>query len=279
VLYSSSVSIEEVQTGINTHSRNQVDEKSQTTAGSAGIHEEQIIVAGVHFPTYTALVRTLDWEVGLFAHALLENVNSNRYTAASRAQGGIKFAEHGRVPLIIVDESEQGIFPLAVPKIAGWENAWQRTSEVFHNAMSRTRLQTTLEAQGFEVVDNNEGGQTNNQPGSSSNDPQQTQENEGQQPSTTVNRLTLTESNGVIAVKQNGHVLMTRYIGEKALGYLRQKQLTAKQTLTTLNAAAFHPEINSYIAAINPKGGGETTAPAGTDDQDTGGGADANPSE
>ncbi|MGE0826761.1 MAG: type I-D CRISPR-associated protein Cas7/Csc2 [Candidatus Binatia bacterium] len=279
VLYSSSVSVEEVQLGVNTHSRNQVDEKTQTTAGSAGIHEEQIIVAGVHFPTYTALVRVLDWEIGLFAHALLENVNSNRYTAASRAQGGMKFAEHDRVPLIIVDESEQGIFPLAVPKIAGWENDWQRVSEVFHNALSRAHLQTTLEAQGFEVVGNNEGGQTNNQPGLSPDDPQQAQGNEEQQPSTTVNRLTLTESNGVITVKQNGHVLMTRYIGEKALGYLRQKQLTAKQTLTTLKATAFHPEINSYIAAINPKGGGETTVPAGTEDQDSGGSADVSTNE
>jgi hypothetical protein len=278
VLYSSSVSIEEVQLGVNTHSRNQVDEKTQTTAGAAGIHEEQIIVAGVHFPTYTALVRVLDWEIGLFAHALLENVNSNRYTAASRAQGGIKFAEHDMVPLIIVDESEQGIFPLAVPKIAGWENAWQRASEIFHNAMSRSHLQTTLEVQGFEVVENEEVNQASTLPTPPSENPQQAQEADGPQPSTQVNRLILTESDGVITVKHDAHVLMKRYIGDKALGYLRQKQLVAKQKIMSLTAQSFLTEINPYIAAISSKSGGAVVS-AATDEQDTGGADDVTSNE
>ena len=117
-LYASSVSVEDVPIGRNTHSRNQVNEKTATTAGEAGIHEEEIIVAGVHFPTYTTLAHVLDWEIGTFAHALLENINSNRYTAASRAQGGVKIAQHSETPLVIVDESCQGIFPLVAPKIS-----------------------------------------------------------------------------------------------------------------------------------------------------------------
>ena len=227
-LYASSVSVEDVSIGRNIHSRNQVDEKAATTAGEAGIHEEEIIVAGVHFPTYTTLAHVLDWETGAFAHALLENINSNRYTAASRAQGGVKFAHHDETPLVIIDESCQGIFPLSAPKIAGWENNWQKASKVFQNAMDKAALKSALEIQGFNVVEE------------SSNDP-------------AVNELVLEESNGIITIKHGEHVLMARYIGNKALGYLRQKQLLAKQQFTDLKTEEFHKDIESYVTDINPK--------------------------
>lgn len=233
-LYASSVSVEDVSIGRNIHSRNQVDEKATTTAGEAGIHEEEIIVAGVHFPTYTTLAHVLDWEIGAFAHALLENINSNRYTAASRAQGGMRLAQHDETPLVIVDESYQGIFPLSVPKIAGWENNWQKASKVFQNAMDKDDLKTALEIQGFSVVDE------------SSNDP-------------AASELVLKENNGIITVKHGNHVLMKRHTGNKALGYLRQKQLLAKQQFTNLKADKFRQDIESYETAIDPKGSGTSS--------------------
>jgi hypothetical protein len=253
VLYASSVSVEEVQLGRNTHSRNQVDEKTQMTAGAAGIHEEEVIVAGVHFPTYTALIHVLDWEIGAFAHALLENVNSNRYTAASRAQGGIKFAEHDSTPLVVVDESTQSIFPLTAPKIAGWESDWQKASKVFQDAMNKDALKAALEAQGFTVVDT-----------ATSN--------------AAANELALEASDGVITVKHGDHVLMTRYTGVKALGYLRQKQLDAKQGLMNLKADEFKKDISPYITAISPKAGAAAST-AALDTADTGGDSDVSGNE
>ena len=233
-LYASSVSVEDVSIGRNIHSRNQVNEKAATTAGEAGIHEEEIIVAGVHFPTYTTLAHVLDWEIGAFAHALLENINSNRYTAASRAQGGVRLAQHDETPLVIVDESCQGIFPLSAPKIAGWENNWQKASKVFQNAMDKDDLKRALEIQGFSVVEE------------SSNDP-------------TANELVLEENNGIITVKHGEHVLMKRHKGNKALGYLRQKQLLATQQFTDLKADEFRKDIKSYETAIDPKGSGASS--------------------
>ncbi|WP_334109414.1 type I-D CRISPR-associated protein Cas7/Csc2 [Thermodesulfitimonas autotrophica] len=272
VLYASSVSVEEVQEGLNVHSRNQVDEKTQTTAGAAGIHEEQVIVAGVHFPTYTALIHVLDWEIGAFAHALLENVNSNRYTAASRAQGGMKFAEHDGKLLVIVDESEQGVFPLTAPKIAGWETDWQKARKVFQDAMDVQALKETLKAQGFTVRDAAE--QPDAQPQPQSNTFQPKSPEQATQPS---NELVLEESDGIITVKQGEHVLMRRYTGMKGLGYLRQKQLAAKQHFMSLQADEFRKEINIYIAAISPKQKGVATSAEA--DEDTGSGDDDSATE
>lgn len=258
VLYASSVSVEEVQIGVNTHSRNQVDEKTQMTAGSAGIHEEQIIVAGVHFPTHTALVHVLEWEVGAFAHALLENVNSNRYTAASRAQGGIRFAEYSNDPLVIVDESEHGIFPLAAPKIPGWENDWQKASKCFQGAMNSQEMKAALEKQGFKVtVQTNDSDKV--QMNASSEEQQQPASSESAPNEKTKPELILDEAEqGIISVKQADQVLMTRYIGSKALGYLRQQQLAARQRISDQRADTFHAEINDYLSAIK-KGGGTDT--------------------
>ena len=282
VLYATSVSVEEVQKGLNVHSRNQVDEKAQTTAGAAGIHEEQIIVAGVHFPTYTALIHVIDWEIGAFAHALLENVNSNRYTAASRGQGGMKFAVQGDKPLIVVDESQYGIFPLAVPKIAGWETDWQQAQKVFQAAMNAQELKSALEAQGFTVkidqVDNaSEPKHLSASPTPTGSAPKEqvvntSESNTAKQPSQPTNQLSLKESTGMITVEQNGQVVMTRYVGKRALGYLREKQLAAKQQFGSLDASEFMTEIQNYIAAISPKqragtaSGGESEGTEGGDE-------------
>lgn len=191
ILYATSVSIETVEQGQNRHHRNQVEEKKLTTAGEGGIHKEQVIVAGVHFPIHTACIQVLDWEIGAFAHALLEGINSDRYTAASRAQGGIRWAtfEDGS-PLLIVDESSDGVFPLAAPKLPGWETVFDRGKEKF------------TEAKAQEVKDTK---------------------------------------------------IMVRYCGEKALGYLRQKQLAWQSYLQNLQYDNFNKEIMPFIQAIGGK--------------------------
>ncbi len=268
VLYASSVSVEEVQIGRNTHSRNQVDEKTQMTAGAAGIHEEEIIVAGVHFPTYTALVHVLDWEIGAFAHAFLENVNSNRYTAASRAQGGMKFAEHEGKPLVIVDESVQGIFPLPAPKIPGWENNWQAARAVFQDAVNTDRLQFALQEQGFTVtVQKDEPQDQSPNPNATE---QEGQDDEGKDKQETLpsDQLVLQKQGGVIKVKCGNDVIMTRYVGARALGYLRQRQLEAKSTLMDLKADSFQTEIQTYLGAITKSG--QAPQAMATGDEDTG---------
>lgn len=283
VLYASSVSVEEVQVGRNTHSRNQVDEKTQMTAGAAGIHEEEVIVAGVHFPTYTALVHVLDWEIGAFAHALLENVNSNRYTAASRAQGGIKFAEQDSRPLIIVDESLEGIFPLTAPKIPGWESDWSTASELFRNAMNRDALKVALEKQGFTVIENGAGSDGVSDPAagdvSTSNNRTDKAAENNQTPVVASNQLVIVAKDDIITVKHGTNVLMTRYIGAKALGYLRQKQLTAQQTMSRLTAQTFRNDIQGYRTAISPKAGAAAGAVTSGGEDAGGGGDDSTTSE
>lgn len=118
ILYATAYSVQPTGDAVTTHSRNQVNEKSQTTHGSAGIHTEEVIVAGTDFPTYTTLHHVLDWEIGAFAHAFLENVNQGRYTAASRAQGGMRFAETADgEPMVVADISEAGVFPVSAPKV------------------------------------------------------------------------------------------------------------------------------------------------------------------
>ncbi|MDE0042503.1 MAG: hypothetical protein OXT74_10745, partial [Candidatus Poribacteria bacterium] len=74
------------------------------------------------------------------------------------------------------------------------------------------------------------------------------------------NELVLEENSGVITVKHGNQVLMTRYTGNKALGYLRQKQLLAKQQFTELKAKKFRDDITSYETEINPKGSDTSTA-------------------
>lgn len=247
VLYATSVSIEDTSKCLNRHSRNQVDEKSHTTAGSAGIHEEEVIVAGTHFPIYTSLLHVLDWEVGVVAHALLENLNSNRYTAASRGQGGMRFAERDCEPAIVVDESSCGVFPLPAPKVASWEADYSKALPLFaptrKSAVSLLPLQELLQRQGFAV-----------------------EAGESSLTARAANVEICIESNdGYLLVHQGNDELMRRYYGNQALGYLRQKQVEAYKKLTELTSEVFRKEAGAYAKAIGPKAkAGDQAAPVNT---------------
>lgn len=245
VLYATSVSIEDTSKCLNRHSRNQVDEKSHTTAGSAGIHEEEVIVAGTHFPIYTTLLHVLDWEAGVVAHALLENLNSNRYTAASRGQGGMRFAEREGEPAIVVDESSCGVFPLPAPKVASWEADYRKALPLFaptrKSAVSLLPLQEILQRQGFAV-----------------------EAGENRLTAKAANIEICIESNdGYLLVHQGNEELMRRYYGNQALGYLRQKQVEAYKKLTELKSGLFREEASKYAKAIGPKAS-DQSAPVNT---------------
>ena len=235
VLYATSVSIEETSKCLNRHSRNQVDEKSQTTAGSAGIHEEEVIVAGTHFPIYTSLLHVLDWEIGVVAHAFLENLNSNRYTAASRGQGGMRLAERDGEPAIVVDESSSGVFPLPAPKVASWEANYGKALPLFapagNSAVSLLPLQEILQRQGFAV---------------------ETGDNRLTARSANV-EIAIESNNGGLLVHQGNDELMRRYYGNQALGYLRQRQVEAYKKLKELKSDVFRIEASAYAKAIGPK--------------------------
>ena len=235
ILYATSVSIEETSRCLNRHSRNQVDEKSQTTAGAAGIHEEEVIVAGTHFPVYTSLIRTLDWEIGAFAHAFLENLNANRYTAGSRAQGGIRFADRDGEPVLMVDESSLGVFPLPAPKVPGWQIDFAKASDLFvpqrGSPVSLDPLQGVLGAQGFAV----EAGRHRLVAKAANIE------------------LLIEAGDNQLVVHQGPDELMKRYYGNRALGYLRQKQVEAQKKLGALRREPFGQEARGYAQAINPK--------------------------
>jgi hypothetical protein len=156
ILYATAYSVQPAGNAVTTHSRNQVNERSQTTAGSAGIHTEEVIVGGTDFPTYTTLHHVLDWEIGAFAHAFLENVNQGRYSAASRAQGGMRFPEAGGEPMVVVDVSEPGIFPLSPPKVPAHERTFAEVTAAFEGAGSEEALKERLERLGFSL-ENNDG--------------------------------------------------------------------------------------------------------------------------
>lgn len=243
ILYATSISIEETSQCLNRHSRNQVDEKSQTTAGAAGIHEEEVIVAGTHFPVYTSLIHALDWEIGVFSHALLENLNTNRYTAASRAQGGIRFADHDGEAALVVDESLLGVFPLPAPKIPSWQIDYAKALALFlpdkQSPISLLPVAAVLRAQGFEVKP-------------------------------AEHRLTASAGNiqlvveaheNQLVVQQGPHELMRRHYGNQALGYLRQKQIGAQKTLATLRNDEFAQEAQRYTQAVDPKNRGSRGTP------------------
>jgi hypothetical protein len=235
VLYSTSVSVEEVARCVSRHSRNQVDEKSQTTAGTAGIHEEEVIV-GAHFPVYTSLLHVLDWEIGAFAHAFLEDINQNRYTAASRGQGGIRFAENNQDPILIVDESPTGVFPLSVPKVPAWETDYAKVAALFasHHSSSPSLVgvRSTLQAQGFAV--------------------------EGDTKTLTARagstELIVEATENFLVVRQGSDELMKRYYGNQALGFLRQKQIGFQKTLADPKwRGELRDELRAYAAAIQKK--------------------------
>jgi len=244
ILYGTSVSVQDTTQCLNRHSRNQVDEKSQTTAGSAGIHEEEVIVGGTRFPTYTSIIRVVDWELGAFAHAFLENLNSNRYTAASRGQGGMKFVDLNGEPAIVVDESPLGVFPFAAPKVPAWETDLANSSRLFTTArnspLSLQPFQAALEAQGFAVE-------------------------------AAANKLTATGGNVELVVETDGQCLvvhqrpdelMKRYYGNQAVGYLRRKQIEFQKKLADSNwRSGFKKEVTAYANALQKKGSDSQTTP------------------
>ena len=229
--YPTSVSVETVEQGQNRHNRNMVDEKKQTTAGEAGIHKEQVIVAGVHFPIYTSAMQVLDWELGAFAHALLENLNANRYTAASRAQGGVRWAvDEDNVPIIVIDESSDGIFPLSVPKIPGWETDYQNAIDPFLKSTSREFIKSSFELMGFEIGES---------------DDNVTVKHDAEH----LFNISF-NANGKIIIKQNDEIKITRYQGNAAFGYLRRHQLTWQSYLNTLQDGKFWKDVKPYVEAI-----------------------------
>ena len=233
--YPTSVSVETVEQGQNRHNRNMVDEKKQTTAGEAGIHKEQVIVAGVHFPIYTSAMQVLDWELGAFAHALLENLNANRYTAASRAQGGVRLATDEKdVPILVVDESLDGIFPLTVPKISGWETNYQQKAIVpFMEATSRESIKSSFELMGFEIDESDDNVTVNHA-------------------SDCLFNISFNGDHKII-IRQNDGIKMTRYQGSAALGYLRRHQLVWQGYLNELQTDKFWEDVEPYVKAITGK--------------------------
>lgn len=251
VLYATSVSIEDTSKCLNRHSRNQVNEKSQTTTGASGIHEEEVIIAGTHFPIYTSLLHVLDWEIGVVAHAFLENLNANRYTAASRGQGGIRFAERNDEPALVVDESAVGVFPLPVPKLPSWQTEFAKAIGLFapgrQSTISILPLQFLLQRQGFAV----EGG------------PNKFTAKAGSV------ELLIESNENFLVIHQGPDELMKRYYGDQALGYLKQRQVEAQKKLAGLRSEGFGKDVAPYIDAIRPKKGGAGGADGGTQPPET----------
>jgi len=213
VLYASALSVEPSDIAVAVHNRNAPNELDHTT-GEAGIHSEELIKANVHFPTITVLDRVVNWEIGAFAHALLENVNGNRYTAASARQGGMRFSElDGGEKMIVVDISERGIFPLETVKVPGEETDFNKVKEMFANASNLDHIREIFKRQGFTCLDSKDGGFN---------------VNNGE-----ATLWTVKGENGVIIVSQGegeqAKVLMTRYTGNRAYGFLRARQEDCKR--------------------------------------------------
>jgi hypothetical protein len=220
--------VEPSDVAVAVHNRNAPNELDHTT-GEAGIHSEELIKANVHFPTITVLDRVVNWEIGAFAHALLENVNGNRYTAASARQGGIRFSElDGGEKMIVVDISERGIFPLETVKVPGEEMDFNKVKEMFANAGNLEHIRKIFESQGFTCEDKKGDYEANSgEPPKASNDGTFEVKN-GE---TTL--WTVKGENGVITVSQGegdqAKVLMTRYTGNRAYGFLRARQEDCKR--------------------------------------------------
>ncbi len=234
VLYSTSLSMQETSRCLNRHSRNQVDEKMQTTAGTAGIHEEEVIVAGTHFPVHTSLIHVLDWEIGVVAHALLENLNTNRYTAASRGQGGLRVLEQDSEPLIIVDESPTGVFPIAAPKVPAWMTNSNDATKLFatekKSPVSLLRLEEMFQSQGF-AVESKASGKFIAKSG--------------------ILELTIEAQTGCVVVQQGPDEIMKRHYGNQAIGYLRQRQMEAqKQFGNSTWRDEFTNEVKNYAERL-----------------------------
>lgn len=216
ILYTTAYSVQPTGDAITTHTRNQVNERSQTTAGSAGIHTEEVIVAGTDFPTYTTLHHVLDWEIGTFAHAFLENVNQGRYTAASRAQGGMRFAETGGEPMIVVDVSEPGIFPVSAPRVPSHLEELSDVESAFRDGGDESKLQERLDKFGFSME----------------------------------------QSDGAYAWKRGDNKIGERRTGDSALAYLRDRQGDFLDFMTSMQndgGKAFRDGAENYFKQVSKK--------------------------
>lgn len=217
ILYTTAYSVQPTGDAVTTHTRNQVNERSQTTAGSAGIHTEEVIVAGTDFPTYTTLHHVLDWEIGTFAHAFLENVNQGRYTAASRAQGGMRFAaETDGEPMIVVDVSEPGIFPVSAPRVPSHLDELSDVESAFREGGDKSKLQERLGKFGFSME----------------------------------------ESDSAYAWKRGDAKIGERYSGDSALAYLKDRQgdfLDFMASMQNGGGKAFRDGAENYFKQVSKK--------------------------
>lgn len=225
VLYASACSVEPAEIAVAVHNRNAVNELDHRT-GEAGIHSEELIKGGVHFPILTVLDQVVDWEIGVVTHALLENVNGNRYTAASARQGGLRFAENNSERLMVVDVSENGIFPLETVKVPAALIDYSQVLKQFANASDLNTIKCAFEKQGFKCTLNDK--------------TLEVKTNDG-----TKVLWRIWENTGVITVNQvivkdskcEEKLLMIRYVGERAYGYLRERQEDFKRFLEEWNDA------------------------------------------
>jgi hypothetical protein len=114
--------------------------------------------------------------------------------------------------MIVVDVSERGIFPLETVKVPGEETDFNKVREMFANAGSLAHIRKTFEGQGFTCEDSDGGFKVKSG-------------------GTTL--WTVKRENGVITVSQGegnpAKVLMTRYIGDRAYGFLRARQEDCKR--------------------------------------------------
>jgi|Deesub1362A_J573_1020465.scaffolds.fasta_scaffold02693_6 CRISPR type I-D-associated protein Csc2 len=244
ILYGSAYSIESSDIAVQPHSRNMVDEKDQTTAGEAGIHTEEFIKGGIHFPTITTLERVVDWEIGVFAHALLENINQNKYTAASRAQGGVKFTEVDTIGhCIIIDESPDGIFPLPTPKIGADKTDLKSALAIYMESINLNKIKERFEAQGFEVVEKEKSSLLIKSNGSARY------------------KISCEDDKGILEIFQciqescegDEKLVQIRYYGDRALGYLREKQYVWKSFLETFDEQKWKATHEELLKKVEDK--------------------------
>jgi CRISPR type I-D-associated protein Csc2 len=274
ILYATSLSVESMgDFPTNRHARNAVDEKTQKTgtaeSGESGIHREEFIPEGIHFPLYTAALRVLGWEFGAFAHGLLESLNSNRYTAGSRAMGGMKFVDVPvwQGPALIVDVSPDGVFPLAAPKISSAELRFDQALKTLTGGIATNDIKSTLAAMGFKEPQDTSSSQNasviaNTSKSDIASDAPITFTVEDNQHTT----FTFIINPGSLIVSRNGAVLMTRYWGERARGYLESQRQVWHDYLNSLEAGAFWQDANAYINAIQHKEAEPTAGESGGDD-------------
>jgi len=264
VLYASAVSVEPSEIAVAVHNRNAPNELDHRT-GEAGIHSEELIKANVHFPTITVLDRVVDWEIGAFAHALLENVNSNRYTAGSARQGGIRFSDSNSSKMIVVDISERGIFPLETAKMPSEETDFAKVRDLFSAAANLDKIKEAFKNQGFDCNEQNlEEPENAYIKDESSKDTDQSKANSKSSTNKSIKisrdskpLWIIDEVNNVITVKQvqdnQTPVLMTRYVGERAYGFLRERQEDWRHFLEVYTETAWKQTLDEITTKLRLK--------------------------